>query len=226
MLGIIAAMQIEVDAILKVMENSELENYKNTDFYKGSLAGKDVVICKSGVGKCAASITTTLLIEHYDITGIINIGTAGGLVDNQKTLDVVVSIKVAQYDIDVVGWSKGFNQDKTCYKANEKYIDVIKNIIQENNDRVWVGNIASGDQFVCRDDQVNYILANYPDAICAEMEAGAVAQTCSYFNIPFVIVRSLSDITLHPSNELTFEEYVEKAAARSAIWCEKFVNAL
>lgn len=228
MIAFIGAMDLEVEAILEKMNDVKKQEISHVDFYRGKLSGVECIVMLSGVAKVAAALSTTILFEHFEIDGVVNIGTAGGLNIEQEVLDVVVSEKVAYHDIDVPdpNWPKGFNQEKTCFKADEHYIDVIKEIVNEGNDRVWFGNIVTGDGFIYRDDQINRIQNEYPGALCAEMEGAAIAQVSRHYGKPFIILRSLSDITHKQNNEITFDEYAVKASQRSAIWCEKFISRI
>lgn len=228
MIGIIGAMDVEVTEIKKLMTDIKQVTIHGIDFTTGRLSNHEVVLVLSDIAKVNAAIRTTLLLTKFDIEGVINIGTAGGLMTNQKVLDVVVSTKVAHHDWDIYAdnWPKGFNQTKTCYTADPHYVAIMQSIIEENNDKVWVGPIASGDMFVSKDFQVEKIKKEFPEALCAEMEAAAVAQTCRLFECPFVVIRSLSDVTLSPNNEMDFDTYVAKASERSAIWCQKFVEKI
>ena len=141
-------------------------------------------------------------------------------------LDVVISTRIAHHDVNVPGWNHGFGPDNPCcFSADERYIQAAGEVIQEQ-DRAWIGPVASGDCFVNTPEQVERILRDYPQALCAEMEAASIAQVCAHYGVPFVVVRSLSDITLKEGNEMTFEEYAQKASARSANWCEKLVVKL
>jgi adenosylhomocysteine nucleosidase len=172
-------------------------------------------------------MSTTILFENFDIEGVVNIGTAGGLREDQEVLDVVISNIVAHHDMDisVFGYPLGFDQDYTAYKADDKYIEIMKNII-EKEDRVFIGNIASGDSFIHREDQIELINKNFPGALCAEMEAAGIAQVCKHYKKPFIVIRSLSDITIKEGNDLDFNTYVSLASKRSALWCEKFIEEL
>ena len=225
MIAIIGAMPEEVKAVVDRMEEVQSNQFSQIQFYQGILAKKEVVVMQSGVAKVAAALSTTVLFEHYDVDFVINIGTAGGLLADQNVLDVVVSTCVAHHDMDlsVFEWPKGFNQDKTCYQADPNLVELVSRIIQEK-DHVWVGPIASGDSFIYNEQQVAMIKKDYPEALCAEMEAAAIAQVCRHFNKPFVVIRSLSDITLKSDNHLTFNEYIILASERSALWCEKIVH--
>ncbi|MFI3283799.1 MAG: 5'-methylthioadenosine/adenosylhomocysteine nucleosidase [Erysipelotrichaceae bacterium] len=224
MYAIIGAMQEEVDALKSLMSEIEEIKIRHVHFTKGILSNKEVVLMLSGVAKVNAAISTTLLFENFDIEGVINIGTAGGLRAEENELDVVVSTKVAHHDLIVPSWPLGFDQDKTAYQAEQRYIDLLKDIIEESKDRVWIGPIASGDIFVCEDAQVQQILKNFPEAYCAEMEAAAVAQVCAIYGKPFVVIRSLSDIAVKQGNRYSFEEYLKQASVRSATWCKLFLE--
>ncbi len=227
MIAFIGAMEEEITQLLDLMENVEKKKISNVDFYEGVLSNHKVVLTKSDVGKVAAAMTTTILFENYDIDGVVNIGTAGGIDPSLKVLDVIISDRVAHHDMDVsvFGWPLGFNQDKTSYKSDENYIKIMKEIIEEN-DRVFIGNIATGDSFIHKEEQVDLINKNFPTTLCAEMEAAGVAQVCKNYNKPFIVIRSLSDITLSKGNELDFTTYVEIASKRSALWCKKFIEKL
>jgi adenosylhomocysteine nucleosidase len=233
MIGIIGAMQLEVDEILAISDNYTEKTIHGIKFYDAFIKGVEVVVLLSGIGKTNAAVSTTLLLDNYDLKLVLNIGTAGGLQSFEKVLDVIVSTKVAHYDVDVPGWKKGFNYDSkdssistpTLFEASSKYVKIISDCIGENS-RVFTGPIASGDQFIYRADQYKKILKDFPEALCAEMEGAAIAQVCNIFNVDFVIIRSLSDITIAPSNELTFEEYAVKASKRSAKWVYELVDKL
>ena len=226
MIAIIGAMKLEVDALLQRMTDVQDQPWRDIPFYTGKLAGQPVVVTQSGVAKTNAARSTTVLMERFDVDGVINIGTAGGLRAEQEVLDVVVSTQVAHHDVEVPGWTSGFcEENPCCYTADPHYVQLIRDIISQQ-DRVWTGPIASGDSFICRMEQVEAILRRFPQALCAEMEAAAIAQVCSLYGKPFVIIRSLSDITLKEGNEMTFEEYAVRASSRSALWCESFVDRL
>lgn len=226
MIAIIGAMKVEIDALLALMEDVEASSIQKIPFYTGKLAGIPVVVTQSGVGKTLAAMSTTLLLEHFDVSGVINIGTAGGLMENQEVLDVVISTRIAHHDVDVPGWNHGFGLDNPCcFAADERCVQAVSQVIQEH-DRAWIGPIASGDCFVNTAQQVARIKQEYPEALCAEMEAASIAQVSAHYGVPFVVVRSLSDITLKAGNEMTFEEYAQKASVRSAAWCEKVVVKL
>ncbi len=227
MIAVIGAMQQEVDELLKLCENVDMRMIHGTTFYTGRLSKTDIVVALSGVAKVAAAMTTTCLFENFDIHGVINIGTAGGLRSEQEVLDVVVSSEVAHHDVDITafGIKRGFGE-RFSYKAHPAFVDVIAKMIIGKEHRVWIGPMVSGDQFIHRQDQVERILSDFASANCVEMEAAAIAQVCEHYKIPFVVIRSLSDITVKDDNHLSFEEYLSVAAKRSAHWVQQAVDAI
>ncbi len=227
MIAIIGAMNEEVKAITDRMSEVKEEVINNVTFYRGLMSGKEVVVMLSGIGKVKAAISTCNLFTHYDVEAVVNIGTAGGLSDQQKTLDVVVSTAVAPHDFDGPGnsgiFTKGMDQNPLAFSADSKLIELVTKII-DVNDRVFVGEIVSGDMFIYKNEQVEKITREFPNALCAEMEAASVGEVCTHYNKPFVVIRSLSDVAVVEGSEMHFDEYVVLASERSAIWCQKFVE--
>ncbi len=224
MIAFIGAMEIEIQEILERMNNVKLEKRSGIDFYQGEFANKKCIVMKSGIGKTAAAMSTTILMENFDVDGVVNIGTAGGLQKEQNVLDVVVSVQVTHHDIDVPGWEKGFDLDERCYFSNPSFLEMMRNVVGTENKQVWFGNMITGDCFIYRDKQIEEINEHYPTALCAEMEGASIAQVCDHYKKPFIIIRSLSDIVHHEESSMMFEEYAQKASKRSALWCEKFIE--
>lgn len=223
MIAIIAAMDKEVSAIEQELSKKEAINISNISMIRGELEGRDVIVMKSGVGKGYAAMATAILLERFDIEFIINIGTAGGLNQDQNILDAVVSERVVQHDFDTspVDGEAGLG---LYFDADQALAETCRKVLTRMNIAVHHGLIASGDCFVARDEDVNRIKKYYPNAICAEMEAGAIAQVCAHYKMPFVVLRSLSDITHKADSHMDFIEYVEYAAKRSAEFCREFMK--
>ncbi len=226
MIAFIGAMQLEVDALVSKMTEVQKKVYSGTDFYLGKLSEKDCIVMKSGIGKVASSMTTTILLENFQVSKVINIGTAGGIQSHLKVLDVVVSLQVTQHDLDVPGWDKGFDKAGFCYYADERLVENIRLLTEKEEDRVWFGNIVTGDCFIYLEEQLDRLKKEYPEALCAEMEGASIAKVCDHYKIPFIIIRSLSDIVFQEGNEMSFDEYADKASARSAKWCEKLIEMI
>ena len=223
MIGIIAAMEKEMDAITSLLTNKEEYKVSGIAMVKGSIKGKNVIVMKSGVGKGNAAMATTILFENFVITAVINIGTAGGLKKDQQVLDAVLSTRVVQHDFDtsIIDGNDGLG---LYYDADAKLIDACDQVLTSMGVRVFRGSVASGDQFIAEDEKRERIETLFPDAICAEMEAGAIAQVCSHYHVPFVVLRSLSDVAHKEDSQMDFLIYVEHAAKRSATLCQELME--
>lgn len=224
MIGIIAAMRAEVDALLELVTQKKEVVKNNVTFWEGKLAEKDVVLMQSGVGKGNAAMATTILFNNYCIDRVLNIGTAGGLCKQQKVLDLVISDTIVQHDYDTspLDGEEGIG---LWYQADTTLINICKQIFEQQQERYHIGLIASGDQFIVEGAKLEALEQKFPKAICAEMEAGAIAQVCSFFQVPFVIIRSLSDIAHKEKSHLDFCEYVHMASKRSAMLCQEVVKS-
>ncbi len=218
MIAIIAAMDEEVEAFKVLMQDLREDEY---GFYLGTIADKEVVLAKSGIGKVGAAIVTTRLIDFYHPKLIINIGCAGALKEDIAIGDIVVATKVAHHDIDVPDWPKSFEAENIAYTTALELIDIIKEI---KDDHVHVGPMVSGDSFICKASQTSDILKYFPQALCVEMEAAAVGQCATYFKVPFLILRAISDIAVVDGNEAVYEQFFKDAAINSARFTSDFIK--
>lgn len=225
MVGIIGAMPAEVDALkvhLSDLNEKELLNHK---FYEGKINGKEVVICLSGVGKVAASMATTILLSNYPIEYVINIGTAGGMDERQNTLDIVISNHVIQHDFDTssIDGPSGLG---LVFQSSHELAEKVKAAFKKSNitAQLYTGDIVSGDRFISEEKEILCINKLFPTAIACEMEAGAIAQVCSKFNVDFVVIRSLSDIVHHDNSTIDFAANVVKTSQRSAEMVVELLN--
>ena len=229
MLGIIGAMEEEVNEILALMKVEKEYQECNYHFYEGFLGKKEVVVVQGGIGKVNAAISATLLLKNFDIDHVINVGSAGGLDLKENVGDVIISEKVVHHDVDVTAFGHPYGQipDKPLYyEADPALISYAKEIFEHNGLTVYSGLIVSGDQFVARKDQVDAIKEHFPDALCSEMEAATVAQVCTVFNKPFIIARGLSDIFDKGSSSIQFDQYLKEAAKSSAHMCYDLAQKL
>lgn len=227
MIGIIGAMEEEVAAILELMQVSQTQVNQGYTFYEGTMNEKTVVLVQGGIGKVNAAVSTTLLLTQYDIHFVINIGSAGGLKLNQNVGDVVVSTGVLHHDVDITAFGRALGEvpGMPCvFQPDKGALKQVEMILQNSQQPYHLGLIVSGDQFICREDQVLTIQKHFPDAMCAEMEAASIAQVCHVFKIPFIITRSLSDIFQKGDNHIQFDEYLKKASQASAKMCYRLVS--
>ncbi len=224
--GIIAAMQEEMQEIQKIMKNIQKIEIYGLNFIKGEINDKLVVLVEAGVGKVNATRTAQLLIDKFDIDVVINIGSAGSANDKLNIGDIVIGKKLVQHDFDITafGHPKGYisnvgqylESDTQLMKKMEKAIKDLENI----DFKILVGTIASGDIF-CTDIKMKEKIRNKFEADAIEMEGAAIAQVCKLDDIPFIVIRGISD-SPNGNNEITFEQYLEKASKRCAQIIEKF----
>ena len=216
MIGIVAAMDAEIHEFEKRMDLVDhTKTIAGCTLTYGKWQGKDVVLCKSGVGKAYAAMSCTILCMQGNIDSIINVGTAGGLTQDEQVLDIVISDKVVQADYDTSPLD-GPSGVGLVYNSHEKLSQSCIEAAKAMQIRYHVGTIASQDLFMSRDEDFEKLMNHFPDSICSEMEAGAIGAVATQFNIPFVIVRSLSDVVHHNENPMEFSTYVSKASAQSA----------
>ncbi len=226
--GIIGAMEVEVTSLIEKLENKTTTTIGRTTYYSGTLNNKEVVICKCGIGKVNSAVATQCMISHLDVDCVINTGVAGALSNDLDICDLVISNDLFQHDFDTsfVGDKKGVvcGFDVETFPADNKMIESLKvaceNILTEN--KYYVGRIATGDQFIGSRDIKNTICDDF-NASCVEMEGGAIAQTCYINNIPFVVLRSISD-KADDSAEVSYLTFVEKAAVVSANIVVEFLS--
>ncbi len=227
MLAIIGAMDEEVSAIESLMVHTRLERIGPVDFILGKLNDKEVILFKSGIGLSMAAMSTSLCLSHFEISGVINIGTAGGLNKDQNVLDIVVSEKITYHDFDITpfGNSRDFStNNRFVFNSDTHFIERFKSM--EHLHPVWIGPMVSGNQFIHSDAQIDEIIKYFPEALAVEMEGAAIAHVASSFECPFIVIRSISDLVRNPKNNMTFDEYLLKASARSALFCFNFVSLI
>ena len=163
-------------------------------------------------------------MEHYPIEALLNVGTAGGLARSVDVGDLIIGSAIVQYDYDTSALD-GPSGKGLWFSADEAFVARAQQVSESLGVPTHQGLIASGDRFVDH-SMATKLIEEYPQAVCAEMEAGAIAQVCTHYQIPFVILRSLSDVAWKQENALDFETYKELASRRSAQLCERFVEAL
>ena len=225
-IAVIGAMEQEVELLRSKLTNAQTETIANSEFTSGLIGGKEVVLLKSGIGKVNAAMSTTILLDKYQPDVVINTGSAGGFDTNLDVGAIVISDEVRHHDCDVTAFGYEIGQMAgmpAAYKADEKLIEVAKEAVTEVGTHPFaVGLICSGDVFMADPNRVEEVRQNFPTMKACEMEAAGVAQVCYQFNIPFVVIRSLSDIAGKQSN-ISFDEFLPVAAKHST---EIVLNAI
>jgi adenosylhomocysteine nucleosidase len=228
-IGIIGAMQEEVELIQQKMIVEKKVQHAGIPFIEGSFCGKAIVVCKSGVGKVNAAMCTQALIDFFEVEAVVFTGVAGALDPTLNIGDIVISTDCMQHDMDVtaLGFSRGtipfqetsiFQADshlrKFAYQASTKLFP----------EQVIMGRVLSGDQFIASRDKVEELFKDLNGA-CTEMEGAATAQVCATNEIAFVIIRSMSD-KANGSAPDNFTEFMSQAALHSYQIVEEMLNQL
>ena len=213
MIGIIFAMKEELDEFLKLVNNIEEKKIFDLTFYLCNLEDKKLVLVESGVGKVNAARTTQVLIDKMNVDFVFNIGVAGSVSNYVNVLDIVIGTKQVQHDFDITAFNheKGYIPNVGVYiSSDNKLLDIARNIKTEAN--VHEGVIASGDIFVTEPEMSRKIFNKF-NALAVEMEGASIAQVCYLCNIPYLVIRSISDSpNANDNNKLTYEEFLEKSS--------------
>jgi len=228
-IGIIGAMDEEVSILKSAMENVTTTKIAGCEFYQGDLNGKQVILTKSGIGKVAAAVATTLLLEKFTPDTIINTGSAGGFDTDLNVGDIVISTEVRFHDVDLTAFGYEIGQMAQlppAFEATPALINIAQDAAQSLPElNIIKGLICTGDTFMADPAKTEIARTNFPTMAACEMEAAAIAQVCFQFSVPFVIIRSLSDIAGKKS-ELSFEEFLPVAAKNASVLVESIVNKL
>ena len=196
-LGIIGAMQVEVEILLGQMENKAARTVAGTTFYSGTLEGVDAVVVQCGVGKVNAALCAQILCDCFAVTHLVNTGIAGSLCAELDIGDLVVSRDAMYHDFDCVHFGYPFGRvpgmDVTAFPADETLTGYAYEAAEAvNPGHTRMGRIASGDKFVAERNVKEAIIAA-TQGLCTEMEGAAIAQTAYRNGVPFVILRAISD---------------------------------
>lgn len=230
MIGIIGAMDQEVSILKEEMEVSAIETRASMDFYVGKLLGREVVIVKCGVGKVNAAVCTQILADCYHVAAVINTGVAGSLRAEINIGDIVVSTDTLQHDMEATGFGYEPGEiplmGKKTFEADERLRSLIVETCRRVNPEIDVfeGRVVSGDQFVS-DAGVKARLAEMFNPYCTEMEGAAIAQAAWLNQIPFVIIRAISD-KADGSAQMDYSEFEAQAIAHTVKLLEAVIPEL
>lgn len=232
--GIMGAMPEEIFLLKSELIEPLTETIGGREFHSGQLYGIPTVLVFSRWGKVASTITASILIQKYKIDCLIFVGVAGATAPHLNIGDIVISNQLYQHDMDARPLFNKFQIPLTdtiffeadlrliAYAKNsaEQFVDHIENFISFPtrqdfsivNPTVLVGKIASGDQFISDSVKTNALLTEMPDILAVEMEGAAVAQVCSEYHIPFVVIRVISDKANHQSS-IDFQKFISEVAS-------------
>lgn len=229
-IGIIGAMDLEVEHLKGEMQISRIVDKAGMEFYTGTLKGVDVVIVRSGIGKVNAGLCAQILADVFQVTHIINTGVAGSLNAKLDIGDILISKDALYHDVDVriFGYQLGEVPQMGCreFKADKAMIEAAVSSCKEVNPdiHVEVGRILSGDQFISDKAKKETLIADF-QGDCTEMEGAAIAHSAYLNKIPFVIIRAISD-KADDSAEMDYPTFEREAAKHSAKLVEHMITLL
>ena len=218
-IGIIGAMEVEVKELKEQMQITRQLTKAGMEFCEGILEGQDVVVVRSGVGKVNAAVCTQILIDVFDVKAVINTGIAGSLKAEINIGDLVISSDLVHHDMDAVAFGYPVGQvpqmEAFSFQSDAALRKIAVEACREVNPdiQVFEGRIASGDQFVASQDVKDHIVKNF-DAWAVEMEGAAIAHAAYLNNVPFLVIRAISD-KADGSAQMDYPTFEAQAAQHS-----------
>ncbi len=212
-------MEEELSLLVEQLSCCKEVHFGQFTYYTGLIHNVEVVLFLCGIGKVNAAVGATLLIDKLAPDYLINTGVAGGFPEDVNIGDIVISTEVRHHDADATAFNYEFGQIPrmpVAYRASEYLMNLAGNAnLKDETVRVHQGTILSGDTFVHHPEQVEKIVGHFPDVMAVEMEGAAIAQTSYLFNIPFVLIRSVSDKVYEHESVGSYTACMEKVAGNS-----------
>lgn len=200
---ILLAMEEELDGVLKLLSNVKETKLKDNTIYEFKIKGKEYIMTLGKIGKVSTALFLGYLSSVYPIERVFNVGTSGALSSKVNIGDIVIADGVMYHDVDVTGFNYELGTIPGCPKVfipDEEYLKRFNFKADEFDFKIHRGLVISGDTFITKKN-VNRIpqeLIN--SALCGEMESGSVGQCCYLLNIPFIVIRSISDYVFENVN--------------------------
>ena len=238
-IGIMGAMPEEIDGVVALLSNCVAISMGKRTYFSGQLNGVETVVVFSRWGKVAAATTVTTLIHEFNITELLFTGVAGAIHSDLKIGDVVLGKRLIQHDMDARPLMNQYEiplLSKVYLETDLAHLDLASKAIQavfENKSlhsvieeidlaafnilqpKLFIGDIASGDQFFSNNEQKQNLNSQLPNVLCVEMEGAAVAQVCYEYEIPFSIIRTISDVA-DDTAHIDFPSFIKKISSKYA----------
>lgn len=229
-IGIIGAMELEVESLKEEMTVSRVEKKAGMEFFEGTLSGASVVIVRSGVGKVNAAMCVQLLVDLFQVTHIINTGVAGSLNAKLDIGDILISTDALHHDVDatIFGYQPGEVPQLGVreFPADRRMAELAKAACEKVNPDIHavLGRVVSGDQFISSKEVKSRLIQQFAGD-CAEMEGAAIAHGAYLNEIPFVIIRAISD-KADDSSEVEYPVFEAAAAKHSAALVQEMIRSI
>ncbi|MCD6258050.1 MAG: 5'-methylthioadenosine/adenosylhomocysteine nucleosidase [Helicobacteraceae bacterium] len=226
-IAIMGAMPEEIAPILEKIGNYTTTEYAGNKYYEAKYKNVDLIIAYSKIGKVFSTLTATTMIEHFGAQKLLFSGVAGAVSPDLRVGDLIVATKLAQHDLDIsaFGHPFGYVPEGSVYvDADKEMIAISKEVAQSMGKKIKEGIIATGDQFVANEARKNWILENFK-ADALEMEGGSVAVVCNALDVPFFILRAISDAADMDAS-FSFDAFLETSALESAEFVMQMVDRI
>lgn len=219
-IGIIGAMDEEIEILKGLMKIDDEVSIAGMVFYTGKLQNKNVILVRSGIGKVNAAICTQVLVSNFNASYIINTGVGGAIHEDLNVGDIVISSDVIEHDFDATSFGHKLGEiprmDTYIFEADKNLIDIAFKASENETvkHKTMIGRILSGDMFVACPNKKEFLWRNF-EGYCTEMEGAAIGHTSYLNNVPFVIIRAVSD-KADGTAHTNFNEFVHEAAKNSS----------
>jgi adenosylhomocysteine nucleosidase len=239
-IGIMGAMPEEIDGVVALLSNCVAISMGKRTYFSGQINGIETVVVFSRWGKVAAATTATTLIHEFKITELLFTGVAGAISSDLKIGDIVLGKKLIQHDMDARPLMQQYEiplLSKTYFESDSNHLNLASKAINEvfenkslhsvigeqdlmefhiSQPKLFIGDIASGDQFFSSNEQKHNLNLHLPNnVLCVEMEGAAVAQVCYEYEIPFSIIRTISDVA-DDTAHIDFPSFIKKISSKYA----------
>lgn len=226
-IAIMGAMPEEIEPLLAKVENVNKIEYANNSYYEATYKGKELVIAYSKIGKVFSALTATILLEKFACEKLLFSGVAGAINPELKIGDLIIADGLCQHDLDIVAFGHPYGyvpEGEVCISSDVTLRNIAKEVAKKNGLTLKEGIIATGDQFVANSDRKEWISKTF-NADAIEMEGASVAVVCNALNVPFFILRAISD-TANDDAGVDFDEFMVGSAKISANFILDMVESI
>ena len=227
-IGVIAAMPEELLHLTQNLDKTQEVQVLGNTYYTGTIGKTDVVLVQSGIGKVMSAMSVAVLADHFQVEAIINTGSAGALAEGIAVGDVVIADKLVYHDVDVTAFGYAYGQmasQPLYFESDKNFITRIQTNLSQLDQTWHLGLIATGDSFIAGEDKIASIKSHFPDVLAVEMEGAAIAQAAQALDLPFLVIRAMSDNANHEAS-ISFDEFIIEAGRRSAQVLLAFLKTL
>lgn len=217
-IGIIAAMPEELVYLIQHLDDAREEKVLGNSYHTGKVGSVELVLVESGIGKVMSAMSVAILADHFQVDAVINTGSAGAVANGIAVGDVVIADKLCYHDVDVTAFGYNYGQmaqQPLYFESDKKFISLIQESLSKLDQTWHLGLIATGDSFVAGEDKIKVIKEHFPQVLAVEMEGAAIAQAAHALNLPFLVIRAMSDNANHEAS-VSFDEFIVEAGRRSA----------